>query len=298
MKKISRFQFRGTGVAIVTPFLNGKIDFDGLERVIEHVVEGGVDYIIALGSTGEAAVLSWEEQKEVLRFCGKVVSNRKPLVAGNFAGNNTDDLVEKIKSFHFEGIDAILSASPAYVKPTQEGIYRHYEKIATNCPVPVILYNVPGRTQSNIEWYTTVRIAKDFENIIGIKEASGNISQITKIIKYRPHDFLVISGDDETALATVAIGGDGVISVIANALPEIFSRMISSALSHDYEAARNLNLRCFDLHHWLYREGNPAGIKAALEVLNLCSREVRLPLTAMTDESFAELKRIMHQLKW
>jgi 4-hydroxy-tetrahydrodipicolinate synthase len=220
-----------------------------------------------------------------------------PMVAGNFAGNDTNALVQRIKEFDFEGVTAILSASPAYVKPTQEGIYQHYGHIASNCHVPIILYNVPGRTRSNMEWDTTIRLARDFENIIAIKEASADLSQITKIIKNKPEDFLVISGDDETALATVAIGGDGVISVIANALPKTFSSMISSALKSDYKTAAELNLNCFDLHHWLYKEGNPAGIKAALKALNICSDEVRLPLTALSSKSYEEITKVLKQIK-
>lgn len=290
-------KLRGTGVAIVTPFSAGKIDFTGLEKVINHVINGGVDYIVALGSTGEAAVLNLDEQVDILTFCKNLIADRVPLIAGNFAGNDTNALVSRIKEYDFEGISAILSASPAYVKPTQEGIFLHYSHIAANCPVPIILYNVPGRTRSNIEWYTTIRLANDFENIIAIKEASADLSQITKIIKNKPEDFLVISGDDETALATVAIGGDGVISVIANALPKTFSGMISSALKSDYKTATELNLACFDLHHWLYKEGNPAGIKAALKALNICSDEVRLPLTALSSSSYAELTKILTLIK-
>ena len=290
-------KLRGTGVAIVTPFSAGKIDFTCLEKVINHVINGGVDYIVALGSTGEAAVLNWEEQIDVLSFCKKIIADRVPLIAGNFAGNDTTAVVNRIKEYDFDGISAILSASPAYVKPTQEGIYQHYSHIAANSPVPILLYNVPGRTRSNIEWYTTIRLANDFENIIAIKEASADLSQITKIIKNKPEHFLVISGDDETALATVAIGGDGVISVIANALPNTFSRMISSALKSDYKTSAELNLACFDLHHLLYKEGNPAGIKAALKALDICSDEVRLPLTALSSASYAELTKILTLIK-
>jgi 4-hydroxy-tetrahydrodipicolinate synthase len=290
-------KFRGTGVAIITPFINQEIDFDSLGRVIEHVIEGGVDYIVALGSTGETATLDEVESRQILQFCVEKINKRVPLVAGNFGSNNTKDVVSKIKSYNFDGIDAILSSSPAYVKPTQEGIYQHYMAMAEVSPVPIIIYNVPGRTQSNIEWETTVRLANSSNKIIGIKEASGNLIQATRIVKNRPEGFLVISGDDEVTLPMIACGGDGVISVIANAFPVQFSEMVRHALADDFVLSRKENLSIYDLHKWLYIEGNPVGIKSAMHHLGICTtNEVRLPLFAMSDGSYKHLAQTIAEI--
>jgi 4-hydroxy-tetrahydrodipicolinate synthase len=282
--------YKGTGVAIITPFKNTKIDFDSLGKMVNHVINGGVQYIVILGSTGEAATLNYGEQKEVLDFVIKENKNRVPLVAGNFAAINTTEVVDRVSNYNFKGLDAILISSPAYVKPSQEGIYQHYIKIADASPVPVILYNVPSRTSSNMEWNTVVRLAKDHKNIIGIKEASGNMSQCTKILSNKPAGFFVTSGDDESALALTALGGDGVISVIANALPSQFSKMIQYGLEGDLKNANLLNQKTFGLHEYLYKEGNPTGIKAACALQNLCSKEVRLPLVALTPETELKMK--------
>lgn len=283
-------KFLGTGVALITPFDGEEIDFESLERVIEHVIAGGVDYVVGLGSTGETATLDDSESKMVLDFIIKKVHKRVPIVAGNFAGNNTRELVSKIKAYDFTGIDAILSSSPAYVKPSQEGIYKHYMAIAEASPIPIILYNVPGRTRSNMEWETTVRLAQDSPKIIGIKEASGDLIQATRILKNRPEGFFVISGDDEVALPMIACGGDGVISVIANALPNQFSSMVRAALAGDFAKAKQLNYNTYDLHKWLYIEGNPVGIKAAMNSLGIIkTRDVRLPLSPLSDTNYANL---------
>lgn len=283
-------KFLGTGVALITPFDGEEIDFESLERVIEHVIAGGVDYVVGLGSTGETATLDDSESKMVLDFIIKKVNKRVPIVAGNFAGNNTRELVSKIKAYDFTGIDAILSSSPAYVKPSQEGIYKHYMAIAEASPIPIILYNVPGRTRSNMEWETTVRLAQDSPKIIGIKEASGDLIQATRILKNRPEGFFVISGDDEVALPMIACGGDGVISVIANALPNQFSSMVRAALAGDFAKAKQLNYNTYDLHKWLYIEGNPVGIKAAMNSLGIIkTRDVRLPLSPLSDTNYASL---------
>ena len=289
-------RFIGTGVAIVTPFKNGHVDFEGLTKVVNHVIDGGVDYLVVLGSTGETATLNDAESREVLSHVITVNAGRKPLVAGNFAGNNTKDLVEKIQNFDFTGIDAILSSSPAYVKPSQEGIYLHYMAMEAVSPVPIILYNVPGRTRSNMEWETTIRLANASNKFIGIKEASGDLIQATRIIKNRPENFFVVSGDDEIAIAMVAVGGEGVISVMANALPSEFSSMIRAALHDDYKTARRLNLKTYDLHKWLYIEGNPVGIKSAMEVLGICSNEVRLPLAPLSSENYQVLKAKLEEI--
>lgn len=283
-------RFIGTGVAIITPFRDNQIDFSALSSLIEYVINGGVNYIVALGSTGETATLNEDEARSVLDFCIERIHNRVPLVAGNFGWNDTKELVKKIRGYNFSGIDAILSSSPAYVKPSQEGIFRHYAAVSDACPVPVILYNVPGRTRSNMEWETTVRLAEYSKNIIGIKEASGDLIQTTRIIKNKPDHFIVTSGDDEVALPMTAVGGDGVISVMANALPKAFSQMINFALDQDYYAARELNFKTYDLHKWLYIEGNPVGIKSAMEILGFCTNEVRLPLAPLSEANYAKLK--------
>ncbi len=274
-------RFTGTGVAIVTPFSQQEIDFGSLEKIINHVIEGGVDFIVALGSTGETATLSESEERKILDFCIQKINRRVPLMAGNFGSNNTQAILQKIKHFDFTGVDAVLSASPAYIKPTQEGIFRHYATMADSLPVPLMLYNVPGRTRSNMDCDTTLKLASYSPNIIGIKEASADLVQITKILAQKPENFIVMSGDDETALATIALGADGVISVMANALPDLFSQMVKSASSFDMHKARHLNFVTFPLNHWLYVEGNPVGIKAALEIIGLCADEVRLPLVPM-----------------
>lgn len=283
-------RFIGTGVAIITPFKNNEVDYVALGNIIEYVINGGVNFIVALGSTGETATLNEFEARRILDFCIERINNRVPLVAGNFGGNDTKELVKKISDYKFDGISAILSSSPAYIKPSQEGIFRHYIAVADVCPIPVILYNVPGRTRSNMEWETTVRLAEYSKTFVGIKEASGDLIQATRIIKNKPDHFIVTSGDDEVALAMTAIGGDGVISVMANALPKAFSQMINFALDQDYYAARALNFKTYDLHKWLYIEGNPVGIKSAMEVLGYCSNEVRLPLAPLSETNYLKLK--------
>jgi len=286
-------KFRGTGVAIITPFKNKAIDFPALEKIVEHIIEGGVDFLVVLGTTGEDITLSEEESLEVLKFIIKVNKNRLPVVAGMFGGNNTEALVKKIKHFDFEGVDAIMSSSPAYNKPNQEGIYQHYMALAEVSPLPIIIYNVPGRTASNIEAATVVRLANASKKFIGVKDASGSIEQGTQTIKDKPDHFLMLSGDDENALALVGCGSDGVISVIANAYPSEFSTMIRSALNGNYPLAQQLNLLLLDVHHFLYVEGNPVGIKAAMEIMGFCRSEVRLPLAEMTSSNYEGLKAEM-----
>ena len=289
-------KYVGTGVALITPFQNGNIDFDGLEKIINHVIEGGVDYLVMLGSTGETATLNNQEAKEILDFTIGINSGRVPIVAGNFTGNNTKELCKRISEYDFSGIDAILSSSPGYVKPTQEGIYMHYMAMEKVSPVPIIIYNVPGRSQSNITWNTTVRLAEASEKFIGIKEATGDLIQITRIVKNKPKNFFVTSGDDEVVIPIVSVGGEGVISVIANALPSEFSKLIKAALSDDYVEARRINNHIYDLHKWLYIEGNPVGIKSAMQILGFCSNEVRLPLHSMSLENMKHLEKAMNAI--
>jgi len=278
-------RFRGTGVALVTPFKNnGSIDWDDLEKIIEHVTAGGVEFLVSLGTTGESVTLSDEEHRQVLDFTIKVNRGRLPVVAGVFGGNNTAAVVEKIKIFNFEGIDALLSSNPAYNKPGQEGIFQHYMELAEVSPRPIIIYNVPSRTASNMNAETTLRLANASDKFLGIKEASNDIYQVMKIIKGKPKNFLVLSGDDFITLPLIASGGDGVISVIANTMPRPFTDMVRAALRQDMPAAQQLNFKLLELYKLLFIEGNPVGVKAALELQGLCSRQVRLPLVPMTEQ--------------
>lgn len=271
-------QFKGTGVAVITPFHDsGHIDFGAFERILEHVIDGGVNYIVALGTTGESVNLSRDEKVAVLDFVVETVNNRVPVVAG-LGGNSTQEVINTIKSTSFEGLDAILSVCPYYNKPQQKGIYAHYKAVAGACPVPVILYNVPGRTSVNIAADTTIRLAKDFRNIIGIKEASGNMMQCMEIIKEKPQDFLIISGDDIFTLPLISMGADGVISVTANSFPQKFSKMVEFGLKGKFAKARTLHYELLNFMTALFMDGNPSGIKSAMEALGLCKSNVRLPL--------------------
>ena len=289
-------QYVGIGVAVITPFKNGEVDYSALTRVINHILAGGADYLVMLGSTGETATLNAEESRNILTHTINTVEGRVPIVAGNFAGNNTLEIVKSISEFDFEGIDAILSSSPAYVKPSQEGIFRHYMALEEVSPVPIILYNVPGRTMSNMEWTTTVRLANASKKFIGIKEATGDLIQTTRIIKNMPEDFFVTSGDDEVVIPMMSVGGHGVISVIGNALPSQFSQLTKSGLEGDYTKARELNNLVYDLHKWLYIEGNPVGIKTAMEIMGFCTNEVRLPLSPMSSDNYKYLERVLREI--
>lgn len=270
-------KLRGTGIALVTPFKNNKtIDFKSLEKLINHCISGGVEYLVTLGTTGESVVLNKEEKQKIIDFTSKVINKRVPLVAG-FGGNNTNQVIEDIKNFDLKEVDVLLSSSPNYNKPSQEGIYQHYKAIAESTDLPIILYNVPSRTAKNVEASTTLRLAKDFKNIIGIKEASGNLEQCMQIAKHRPKGFLLISGDDNLTLPTMSFGGDGVISVVGQAVPKDFSNMIRFALKGDFISATELHFKCMDLTNLLFEENNPAGIKCALESISVCKDNLRLP---------------------
>lgn len=289
---------RGTGVALITPFdRHQKIDFPALSKIINHCIQdGGVDYLVPMGTTGESVTLSLEERFEVIEFTVKESAGKVPVVAG-MGSNNTAALLEELKQLNTLGISAILSSSPAYNKPSQEGIFQHYSKLAEHSPLPIIIYNVPGRTASNILPETIIRLARSSDKFAGVKEASGDLSQATKILKDRPAHFQVLSGDDPIALGLIGIGGDGVISVIANAYPLEFSGMIRAALSNKFDDARKMNLKLFDLHKWLYIEGNPVGIKAAASHLNLCKNHFRLPLVPMSENNFKNLISEMDKVK-
>ena len=287
-------KIKGTGVALVTPFNEDKsVDYKGLENLLNHVIDGGIDYLVLMGTTGESVTLSKGEKVAVVDFCKKINNSRIPVVLG-IGGNNTMQVVEDIKSANLDGIDAILSVSPAYNKPSQEGIYQHYKMISGNCPLPIIVYNVPGRTASNISAETTVRMANDFENIVAVKEASGDMDQIMKIIKNKPSDFVVLSGDDGLTLPMIHMGAEGVISVIGQSHPKEFSDMVSFGLSGNQEIANQLHNKLYDFYVPLYAEGNPVGIKACLELLGICKSQVRLPLVEASDAIKNELKSLMN----
>ncbi len=294
---MSALNLSGTGVAIVTPFKNGAIDFGTLTELINRVIKGGVEYIVSLGTTGEATSLTDEEQKTIIKHTVEVVAGRVPIVAGHFGGNNTALLCEKLASFDTTGISAILSSSPAYVKPSQEGIYRHYMAMEAVSPLPIIVYNVPSRTASNISATTLLRLANASDKIIGVKDASADLHQAASVARNAPSHFTLISGDDPTALSFIANGGKGVISVMANAYPESFSSMIRFALSGEWGKARHLHYRLLDLHHWLYVEGNPVGIKEALAYKGWCRPELRLPLVEMSEANRKKLHEGMDVLK-
>ena len=275
-------QFRGTGVALVTPFRDDlSVDYDGLTAVVEHCIAGGVDYFVMLGTTAESATLSKEEKAQVVSHIKTVVKSRKPLVLG-IGGNNTASIVEELKDLDTSGIDAILSVSPYYNRPAQEGIYAHFAAIATASPLPIILYNVPSRTGSNMEVATSLRLARDFENIIGIKEAAGNIIQALHLLKDRPKGFLVISGDDMLALPMVSAGGDGVISVIGQGVVAPFCDMMRYGLEGAFAKAYPLHFKLMPIIDLIFEEGNPAGIKAVLASKELIKDNVRLPVVKTT----------------
>jgi 4-hydroxy-tetrahydrodipicolinate synthase len=280
----------GTGVAIVTPFRNRAIDFPALEKIINHVVEGGVDFIVSLGTTGEAITQSVDECRQILDFTIEKVQDRVPIVAGLFGGNYTDKIVEALKRYNFDGITAVMSSSPAYSKPSQQGIYQHYMALAEASPLPIIIYNVPGRTSSNIEAATTVRLAHASDKFIAVKEASGDLAQAMSILKEKPGRFQVWSGEDPITLPMIACGATGAISVIANAFPKPFSSMVRHAMDGELIEAREHNDLLHDIHPHLYADGNPAGIKGVLEMLGLCSKEVRIPLTSLPDDSYGRLR--------
>ena len=288
-------KIKGTGVALITPFNNDKsVDYNGLERLLNHVTSGGVDYLVLMGTTGENTTLSQVERIEVVDFCKNINNGKLPIVLG-IGGNNTAQVVSDIKSAKLEGVSAILSVSPSYNKPTQEGIYQHYKMISECTSLPIILYNVPGRTSSNILAETTVRMANDFRNIIAIKEASGNMHQIMKIIKNKPSGFSVLSGDDALTLPMIHMGAEGVISVIGLSHPKDFSEMVSFALSRNRKRANEIHYRLLDFYEPLYKEGNPTGVKACLELMGICRSFVRSPLVEASEEVRKRLTNLLEK---
>lgn len=289
-------KFHGTGVALVTPFnADGTVDYQGLKKLINHLVDGGVDYLVSLGTTGETATLTKDEKKKIWDFTAEINNNRLPLVAG-IGGNDTLAVAEAIKTFENKSYSAILSVSPYYSKPNQEGIYQHYKYLSETSNLPIILYNVPGRTGSNMSAETTCRLAHDFKNIIGTKEASGSFEQFNQIARDKPKDFLLISGDDPIALPMISIGAMGVISVIGNALPKQLSTMIRLCLKGNYAEALPMHLSLLEITRLMFLEGNPAGVKATLNQLAICNDTVRLPLvkasTTLNENITKQLKII------
>ncbi|MEM6726291.1 MAG: 4-hydroxy-tetrahydrodipicolinate synthase [Bacteroidota bacterium] len=282
--------FKGTGVALVTPFKDRQVDYDALEKVIEHCIAGGLEFLVSMGTTGESVTLSKEEKIKVLNATGEIANNRIPLVAG-FGGNNTQATIDAIKTFDFKQYEGILSVSPAYNKPTQEGIYQHFRAIGEVAPRPVILYNVPGRTSKNMTAETTLRLAHESSIFCAVKEASGDLVQVMQIVKNRPEGFLVLSGDDVLTLPMLSFGGDGVISVIANALPQQYSDMVRAGLSGNFKLAGELHLKLIDLIDLMFVDGNPAGVKAALEILGVCQVGLRLPLVPVSPATYKTIEK-------
>jgi 4-hydroxy-tetrahydrodipicolinate synthase len=287
---------RGTGVALVTPFKqNMEIDFPALERVINYVIDNGAEYVVTLGTTGETPTLSKEEKIELILFTYQVVADRVPVVVG-IGGNNTLSLIKDLETFPLHKAAAVLSASPYYNKPSQEGIYQHYKALAEVSPKPIILYNVPGRTGRNMSAQTTLRLAHDFKNIIGIKEASGDLTQAMQILKDKPADFLVLSGDDNLALPQMACGMDGIISVIANCMPKQFAEMVRLSLQNNFAAAKLLNDQMLEAYDLLFAENNPAGVKAFLAELGLIENNLRLPVVPLSEGLHAAVAKYLQRL--
>ena len=288
--------FNGTGVALITPFhSNGTIDFGALGRLIDSVIEGGVNYLVALGTTGETPTLSKEEKDEVLAYVVKQNAGRVPVVCG-IGGNDTAEVYRTLKRMELSGVDGILMVAPYYNKPTQEGLYQHFKALALATDKPVILYNVPGRTASNILPQTVLRLAADFKNIVAIKEASGNIVQCMELIQQKPEGFTVLSGDDNLAVAQIAIGMEGIISVAANCWPKQFTGMINAALRNDYVAARKAHYKLLSGIDLLFVEGNPAGVKCVLNQSGMCEEELRLPLVPVSALTVDKIKSFIATL--
>lgn len=286
-------QFAGTGVALVTPFnSDSSIDYNSLERLVNHVIEGGVSFLVALGSTGETPTLSREEQQQVLAFIIDKCKGRVPVVCG-IAGNNTAEVVQNVQTYDLSKVAGILSASPHYNKPSQEGIYQHFKAIATATDKPIILYNVPGRTSSNMAPSTVLRLANDFSNIVAIKEASGNLAQCMELVQGKPAHFAILSGDDDLILPQASIGMEGVISVAANSFPKDFTTMVRYALDGDFTQARKLHYKLLDGIKLLFAEGNPTGVKCTLDELGICPAYVRLPLVPATTELRQKIKQYL-----
>ncbi len=289
-------ELHGAGVALVTPFNSDEsVDFEALGQLIDLQINEGMDYLVSLGTTGEVATLTNDERKRIWDFTVKRVNGRLPLVAG-IGGNNTAEIVEQIKNFDPTGFCAILSVSPYYNKPTQEGIYQHYKAVASASPLPVILYNVPGRTGSNITAQTTLRLANDFSNIVAIKEASGNFAQFSEILRDKPEEFLLISGDDPVTLPMMSLGAAGIISVIGNALPKKVATLAKLCAEGNYAEARSIHNELLNITDLCFIEGNPAGVKYILQELGIGKDQLRLPLVPISEKIQAAIKEELKKL--
>ena len=295
MKDVKKF--RGTGVAIVTPFKNdSSIDFAALGRVVNHVIAGGVNYIVVLGTTGESVTLTKEEKKAVISYVIEVTDSRIPIVVG-IGGNSTQEVINCIRHTNMCGVDGILSVAPYYNKPNQRGLIQHFKAIATSSSVPVIMYNVPGRTCSNITSETCIELANECENIVAIKEASGDMAQIMRIIKGKPDNFSVISGDDMMTIPIIAFGGSGIISVLANAYPAVTNELVSHALKSNFKSAREIHLRYLEMVELLFIDGNPSGVKAMLNIMNICQNNLRLPLVPVNRTIYTRIQKAIEEVK-
>ena len=285
------------GVALITPFKEDEsVDYEALARLVDYQLQNGTDYLVVLGTTAETPTLTEEEKKDIINLVVTKVNGRIPIVLG-VGGNCTRSVVEKLKNDNFDGIDAILSVVPYYNKPSQEGIYQHYKAIAEATALPIVLYNVPGRTGVNMTAETTLRLARDFKNIVAIKEASGNITQMDDIIKNKPENFDVISGDDGITFPLITLGAVGVISVIGNAFPREFSRMTRLALAGDYNNALTIHHQFTELFKLLFVDGNPAGVKAMLSMMGMIENRLRLPLVPTRITTYEQMRRILDELK-
>lgn len=285
--------FSGTGVALVTPFHKyGTIDFSSLKKIVKHVLNGKVDYLVVLGTTGESATLSSDEKNAVVEYVIEINKNKVPIVKG-IGGNNTQEIINCIKSESFDGISGILSVCPYYNKPPQKGIYQHYKTIASASPVPVILYNVPGRTGVNMSVETILQLAHDFDNIVAIKEASGDLAQVSRILNDKPEDFLVISGDDALTVPMMSLGAAGAISVTANAFPEEFSSMVSLCQEGKFGEAAQIHFELFEIMETLFEDGSPGGIKAALQILDIAQNNLRLPVVKINKSVYLKLTNLI-----
>jgi 4-hydroxy-tetrahydrodipicolinate synthase len=295
--KLSK-DIKGTGVAIVTPFHNyGTIDFSSLEKLLNHIINGGVDFIVAMGTTSETATLTADEKAAVLDYVLEVVNGKVPVVLG-IGGNSTQSVISTIKKTNFDGISAILSVAPYYNKPNQKGLIYHFKNISGASPVPVIIYNVPGRTSVNITAESTLKLAEESENIVAVKEASGNIMQVMEILRNKPDDFKLFSGDDALTFPMLTLGADGVISVVANAYPKEFSKMVSLTLEGNYSDAQKIHYSLLPFINLLFADGNPSGIKAALDNMNILKNNLRLPLVKANKSVYMQLEKFIKTYKF
>lgn len=292
-----REQFRGTGIAIVTPFLeDGAIDWEAYKKLIHFWIENKVEYLVVLGTTGESATIHGEEKQAVFSFVKNEVAGRLPLVAG-IGGNDTAEVIEGFKKFNLEGYSAILSVSPYYNKPNQEGLFQHYKALDAATPLPIIMYNVPGRTGMNVSADTTIRIARECKNIFATKEASGNFDQVNQIIKYKPAEFMVISGDDPITLPMIAAGAEGLISVVANAYPKEYAEMVRLCMDGKFAEAQQLHYKYTDIIASMFTEGSPSGVKAYLSEMGLCKNTFRMPVWPVSEKHMEKIRELMKGVK-